>query len=139
MRDNNMRNSNGYNHNPSAKRRESWLIVLVSILVLTLTVGIVFTSLAFLRGARLGPSGGGSAFGGGSVAVIDVVGEIGDASPRATYDHSWTMSTIDDLIDDSSNSGIVIRVNSPGGSVYTSDELYEQLMKYKKKTNRGIK
>ena len=138
MRDNNMGNSNGYNNNPSAKRKESWLIVLISVLVLTLTVGIVFTSLAFIRGARLDYLGGGSSFGGGSVAVLDVVGEIGDSSARATYDHAWTMNTINDLIDDSSNSGIVIRVNSPGGSVYTSDELYEQLMKYKKETKRPV-
>ena len=48
------------------------------------------------------------------------------------------MHTINELIDDSSNKGIVIRVNSPGGSVYTSDELYEELMKYKSETKRPV-
>ena len=48
------------------------------------------------------------------------------------------MHTINELIDDPSNKGIVIRVNSPGGSVYTSDELYEELMKYKSETKRPV-
>ena len=139
MTDNNMR-GNGYGKgkgNHPSKRQNSWLIALIVVLVLTLTVGVVFTSLAYIGGARLGSSSG-SSIGGGSVAVLDVTGEIGDVSARSTYNHNWTMNTINDLIHDSSNKGIVIRVNSPGGSVYTSDELYEQLMKYKNKTKRPV-
>ncbi|ASS38119.1 S49 family peptidase [Mogibacterium pumilum] len=137
MTDNNMSGNGDGRRNHASKKENSWLVALIAVLVLMLTVGVVFTTLAYMGGARLGSSSGLS-FGGGSVAVLDVTGEIGDVSARATYNHNWTMHTINDLIHDSSNKGIAIRVNSPGGSVYTSDELYEQLMKYKNKTKRPI-
>ena len=138
MRDNNIKDNGSGKSNQAAKRQNSWLIAVIIVLVLMLTIGIVVTTLAYIGGARLSPSSGRSSFGGNSVAVMDVKGEIGDVSARATYDHNWTMHTINELIDNSSNKGLVIRVNSPGGSVYTSDELYEELMKYKSKTKRPV-
>lgn len=104
-----------------------WLIILVSILVITMAIGTI----VFLTGGYMGGFGG-------SIDVIDVTGEIGSSNQRAAYNHEWTLETIDDLIDKSSNRAIVIRVNSPGGSVYTSDELYQELLKYKKKTSRPV-
>ena len=118
MRDNNIKDNGSGKSNQAAKRQNSWLIAVIIVLVLMLTIGIVVTTLAYIGGARLSPSSGRSSFGGNSVAVMDVKGEIGDVSARATYDHNWTMHTINELIDNSSNKGLVIRVNSPGGSVY---------------------
>ena len=112
MRDNNIKDNHGGKSRQSTKGQNTWLIAVIVVLVLMLTIGIVVTTLAYIGGARF--------------------------SARATYDHNWTMHTINELIDDPSNKGIVIRVNSPGGSVYTSDELYEELMKYKSETKRPV-
>ena len=138
MRDNNIKDNHGGKSRQSTKGQNTWLIAVIVVLVLMLTIGIVVTTLAYIGGARFSSISGKSSFGGNSVAVLDVQGEIGDVSARATYDHNWTMHTINELIDDPSNKGIVIRVNSPGGSVYTSDELYEELMKYKSETKRPV-
>ena len=138
MRDNNIKDNHGGKSRQSTKGQNTWLIAVIVVLVLMLTIGIVVTTLAYIGGASFSSISGKSSFGGNSVAVLDVQGEIGDVSARATYDHNWTMHTINELIDDSSNKGIVIRVNSPGGSVYTSDELYEELMKYKSETKRPV-
>ena len=114
MRDNNIKDNYGGKSRQATKSQNSWLIAVIIVLVLMLTIGIVLTTLAYIGGARFSSVSGKSSFGGNSVAVLDVQGEIGDVSARATYDHNWTMHTINELIDDSSNKGIVIRVNSPG-------------------------
>ena len=46
------------------------------------------------------------------------------------------MTRIEDLMKDSNNKGLMIYVNSPGGSVYQTDELYLQLKEYKTRTKR---
>ena len=44
---------------------------------------------------------------------------------------SYTHLTIDKLIRDRNNKGLVIYVESPGGGIYESDELYLKLKEYK--------
>ena len=77
------------------------------------------------------------------IARISVVGEISGVSNRfassnSAYHHSWTLQTIDTLIADSYNKGICLWLDTPGGAVYESDELYLKLMEYKEKTGRPI-
>lgn len=47
------------------------------------------------------------------------------------YQHIWTMNLINDLINDSNNKGLILFVDSPGGTIYESDELYLRLLEYK--------
>ena len=56
----------------------------------------------------------------------------------ATYNQAWLLNTIEDLTYDSANRGILLYVDSPGGTVYESDEAYLALMDYKKATERPI-
>lgn len=42
------------------------------------------------------------------------------------------------MIKSNSNKGIILYVNSPGGGVYESDELYLKLKEYKEKTGRPV-
>jgi len=77
------------------------------------------------------------------IAKIKVVGEIGSSasiflSSDQAYHHEWTLQTIDTLIEDERNQGIYLWLNTPGGGVYESDELYLKLMEYKEKTGRPI-
>ena len=71
------------------------------------------------------------------IAVLDIDGEMSDSSDTS-YDHFWLMNTIDKIGTNPKNRGILIRVNTPGGSVYYSDELYNKLMEYKKRTKRPV-
>lgn len=56
----------------------------------------------------------------------------------AGYQHDWTLDKIDELISDDNNRGLIIFVDSPGGGVYESDELYLKLKEYKEKTGRPV-
>ncbi|HKK95898.1 MAG TPA: signal peptide peptidase SppA [Anaerovoracaceae bacterium] len=75
------------------------------------------------------------------IAVISVEGTISDASDSLiesqTYNHNYTMNAIDQIIADEDNKALVLQINSPGGSVFTSDELYLKLLEYKE-TGRPI-
>lgn len=59
-------------------------------------------------------------------------------SDPLNYQHGRTLDAIDQMIEDSDNKGLYIFVNSPGGSVSTSDELYMKIMEYKEKTKRPV-
>ncbi|HIW20819.1 MAG TPA: signal peptide peptidase SppA [Candidatus Dorea intestinavium] len=78
------------------------------------------------------------------IAVVKVEGTIQEQtqtsvfSEDAGYQHTSTLDYIDELIKDDFNQGILLYVDSPGGTVYESEELYDKLMSYKEKTKRPI-
>lgn len=71
------------------------------------------------------------------LAVINIVGTISE-DDGATYNQEWLLSTIEELTNDSANCGILLYVDSPGGTVYESDEAYLALENYKAVTGRPI-
>ena len=73
---------------------------------------------------------------GDSIAVVNVVGTIEESGD--TYNQQWFLNTLDDLMTDPSNQGILLYIDSPGGTVYESDEAYLKLMEYKAYTGRPI-
>lgn len=77
------------------------------------------------------------------IGVIDVQGNIMDSGSTSmfdtvSYDHQGTIELIEALKNSNYNKGIFLTVNSPGGGVYESDELYLKLKEYKDKTGRPI-
>ena len=77
------------------------------------------------------------------LARIDVSGTIMPSysdpfAVPAGYDHDLYMELVDALMDDDQNKGILLYVDSPGGTVYESDEMYLKLMQYREKTSRPI-
>lgn len=73
------------------------------------------------------------------IGRLYVEGEIGEGEggvfdDNRTYFHAETLNAIDQMIADENNKGLYIYVNSPGGSVSTSDELYLKIKEYNEKT-----
>ncbi len=81
---------------------------------------------------------------GDSVAVVDIVGTIGATSydvlgnPTSSYDQDAILELIDDMKNSDSNKGLFLYIDSGGGAVYQSDEVYLALMDYKEATGRPI-
>ncbi len=76
-----------------------------------------------------------------SFAIINIKGTIqggNEGSARIGYDHDATMDYIDSLMEDEGNKGIFLDVDSGGGTVYHSDEMYLKLLEYKEKTGRPV-
>ena len=78
------------------------------------------------------------------IAVVNVQGTIEAEVETSTfgseqsYRHRRTLDYIDMLITDPDNRGILLYVDSPGGTVYESEELYLKLREYKEETERPI-
>lgn len=72
----------------------------------------------------------------GYIAVVCVEDEISEYAYG--YDHLSTLQMINALMEDPDNHGIFLYLNSPGGYLYESDELYEKLMRYKAQTGNGV-
>ena len=64
------------------------------------------------------------------IGQIDIVGEIGPTTSsslyltESSYNHDLYMDFIDEMMYAENNKGIMLYVDSPGGTVYESDELY---------------
>lgn len=63
-------------------------------------------------------------------AVLKVEGVIQEKNK--SYNHEWFIKTVNALKNDVKNHGILLEINSPGGTVYQSDEIYLALLDYKK-------
>lgn len=78
------------------------------------------------------------------IAVIYVEGVItattssGILSESSGYNHQFTLDSIDLAMNNDNNKGLMIYVNSPGGGVYESDELYLKIKDYQKTTGRPV-
>lgn len=77
------------------------------------------------------------------IAVVPIEGTIQASSgssygSESGYDHDFLMSYVDELIYNEDNKGIILRLDTPGGTVYEADELYLKLEEYKEITNRPI-
>lgn len=67
--------------------------------------------------------------GGSYIAALFIEGVIEEENEL--YNQQWLLDTIQELKDDSRNLGIALFIDSPGGSVYESDEAYLALQDYR--------
>lgn len=78
------------------------------------------------------------------IATISVEGEIVRSGysdyyySESYYDHQWTLNYLDELIKNEGNKGLMLYIDSPGGGVYESDELYLKMLEYKEATGRPV-
>jgi len=75
-----------------------------------------------------------------SFSVIRIVGAIAERGGfgDSGYDHHATVTYIRNLMDNPYDRGILLYMNTPGGTIYHSDELYLALLEYKAVTGRPV-
>lgn len=139
-----------YNRN-KPKKRNVWLPVLAIALAILFLFGSIFTFVMrmfqnpLIRGGFGGKQSDDSLnFSSPYIAELSVNGTIQGDTPDTiygggqTYHHSWTVSKIKELKSDMNNRGLIMFVNTPGGGVYESDELYLAIKDYKESTGRPV-
>ncbi|MDR1572177.1 MAG: signal peptide peptidase SppA [Clostridiales Family XIII bacterium] len=67
-----------------------------------------------------------------SAPTVDLLGGV------SGYYHDWTLDRIDGLMDDPNNRGLILFIDTPGGGVYESDELYLKIKEYKEATGNPV-
>lgn len=120
-------------------RLKKSLIVFGCVLAAVIVLAVIGNS---IKGAIFGEDQD-IAASGPYIAVMYVEGTIASGQTDALglpvgYQHNWTLDKIDELAADSDNRGLLLFVDSPGGGVYESDELYLKLKEYKEATERPV-
>lgn len=77
------------------------------------------------------------------VGVVEVNGTISESESSSifsseSYNHQVTLDYIESMKNSPYNKGILLVVDSPGGGVYESDELYLKLKDYKETTGNPV-
>ncbi len=72
------------------------------------------------------------------IGVLHIEDAISESGVTSQYNHQYLLDSIEDMSADEKNKGIVLYLNTPGGSIYASDELYFALKKYQETTQRPI-
>lgn len=70
------------------------------------------------------------------IAVLYIEGTIGDSDEN--YNQQYILENIDSMIENDSNEGLMLYVDTPGGGVYESDEVYLKIREYQKETKRPV-
>ena len=70
----------------------------------------------------------------GTIYIEDTIDEYG----TGYYNHQYLLNAIDAMMEDDENKGMILYVNTPGGSVYASDELYLKIKEYQESTGRPV-
>jgi protease-4 len=82
-------------------------------------------------------------FGGGKVAILAIEGTLVDEKSGAFLQPqenplSLFVQELDTAADDDSVKALVLRVNSPGGTVTSSDIMYDALVRFREKTHKPV-
>lgn len=129
----------GFQQPPKKKRRTGltvFLIILGVFLALIALGGIAFVSFD-------NSSSSGYNLSDEHLSVIYITGTIensGEASvyEKSSYNQEWLIDTIEAMTYENQNKGIILYLDTPGGSVYATDEVYLKLMDYKEFTGNPI-
>lgn len=133
------------------KKKNSIIPIIVVVIAVIMLFFLVFTFVLRLFTGGLAQRYGLSGNSGSSdelnytlpyIAVLEVNGTIegdsGSEFSQQTYHHSWMLKKIEQLKADSNNRGLIMTVNTPGGGVYESDELYLAIKDFKESTGRPV-
>lgn len=79
----------------------------------------------------------------GKILVLDIQGSITDESTRALFANSdntveMVKEQLNKAAEDSAVKAVVLRINSPGGSVTASDIIYREIVKFKQETEKPV-
>lgn len=77
-------------------------------------------------------------FGDEYIGNLHLEGTITEGNSGDGYNHQWILDRIEQMKADTNNYGMIITVDTPGGSVYATDEVYHALLKYKEETSRPV-
>ena len=123
-KNNELINSPMENNNTEKNPKNKGMIILIVILVIAFLFSFVkdfFTKDSGIKSKSSNSSG--------YIAELYIEGTI--QTENEQYNQQWLLDTIDELKNDSNNLGTILFINSPGGTVYESDEVYLALMDYK--------
>ncbi len=128
---------------PKSHKKTVIIIVVAIVLLLSFCIGIAgciacFSGASNSQNALTLPAEN-------YVGVLHIEGTIAAATTTSllygtdgSYNHDYILNAIEEMKNDAKNQGILLYIDSPGGEIYATDEVYTALEGYKKATGRPI-
>lgn len=138
-----MNENNNFEYNMNGekepKKKPVWKKGLMIFAIILLVVVLLGSACGRMVNSVLGSSGEEVLnISGDYIGILEVNGVMGQEGFGEEYSQDYLIDHIDMMMDDSANRGMLLSVNTPGGSVYDIDELYLKIMEYKEKTGRPV-
>ena len=139
-----------YQQMPPRKGMPTWLRVLLIVVLIFILIMYLMTSCVASIGKAFnttfeesGIMGSGTDVTtanatGEYVGVLHIEGTISESGTSSAYNHKYLLRSLEDMAKDDNNKGVILYLNTPGGSVYASDELYFAIKDYQEKTKRPV-
>lgn len=108
----------------------------VVIFVCIVAVFILAALILRISGAGTGSEVEAAGASGEHIGVVHIEGTIGEDSE--TYNQQYIVDTISAMIENDDNKAMILYVNTPGGGVYESDEIYMKVKEYQETTGRPV-
>lgn len=121
---------------PPKKSKYRPLIIFGAILAGVLVLGGLIWLIADHKGSEE-TSSGAKDVSGAHIGLLYIEGTISEAGD-GTYSHEYVLDAVNGMMKNKDNKGILLYINTPGGGVYESDEVYLKLMEYKEQTGRPV-
>ncbi len=125
--------SHPYYYSPYARKKSvwPWVVLWISLAVIVFCfIAVVWQSSATEETY---------AYVGENVALLYVEGTLSTASASGdSYNHQYILDTVDFLIEDPDNLGLMVYFDSPGGEVTAGDELLRKFSQYQTLTSRPL-
>ena len=139
-----MDSSTSYYSPTPPKKKLVWpFVVLAAVGVLILIIVVALFASILLDGGDDGfyPPAPGEDY----VGVLHIEGTISSTQDAgllytegAVYSQGYILSAIEEMKNDANNCGILLYCNTPGGELYATNEVYEELLLYKEETGRPV-
>ncbi|PJH64084.1 S49 family peptidase, partial [Salmonella enterica] len=77
------------------------------------------------------------------IAVVELDGVIQDVNTSSVlntggYNHDRFLKKLEDVAEDRTVNGIILRVNTPGGGVVESDEIHDKIVEIKEEHDKPV-
>lgn len=105
---------------------------IIIIIVLLIAAAVLFAAINIVKGFSSANADQSSPY----IGELYIQGTIGEES--TSYNQDWILNQISEMKKSRSNKGMILYINSPGGSVYQSDEIYCAIKDYQKTTKRPV-
>lgn len=121
MSDNNVRYYN-IEHDKKKKSSRKPVLIFLVILIAVLLMGWLLANL--VKDSDQAPKAD-------HITILHVEGTIQpDSYGALDYSQEWTLEQIEEACYDDNNKGLILFINTPGGTVYETDEVYLELLEY---------
>lgn len=117
------------------KRTKKGILIFLSIVAGILVLAVIASETGFMNSAKGGISGAESVHE-KHIGVLFIEGTI--AADDADYNHEYALDAVEGMMNNKKNQGLMLYINTPGGGVCESDELYLKIKEYQDQTSRPV-